>query len=184
LHVLARPLPAPQIEAWLRPPAGVRLRAFDPARDRDGWLALSNAAFAGHPENGGWSREDLDWRLGAEWSDPERFVLAVEAASGALLGGVWTKLEPGGDDGELYVVAVAPSAQGRGVGRLVVAAAVRALEEAGCSRAHLYADAANAPALRLYAAAGFSLDHEDRSLCLRVRPAPGEARIPTAAAHA
>ncbi len=145
LHVLDRPLDAPLPPPAV--PAGLRLRTLDPLSDadRDAWLVLSNAAFAGHPENGGWTRAELDWRMAAAWTDGARLPV-LEDAEG-LVAGVWTKVERPGD-GELYVVAVAPRAQGRGLGRVVVDEALRLLHAAGCTRAHLYVDADNAPARR------------------------------------
>lgn len=163
LHVLDRRLvgaPAP-----LPVPAGLRLRPLDPSSDgdRDSWLALSNAAFAGHPENGGWDRSEVDWRMQAAWTDGARFPV-LEDAGGALRAGVWTKREPGETDGELYVVAVDPAAQGQGLGRVVVTEALRDLHRAGCRRALLYVDEGNVAAQALYARAGFGLHHVDRCL--------------------
>jgi mycothiol synthase len=122
--------------------------------ERDAWLRLSNAAFQGHPENGGWTRTHLDWRVEAAWTSLDRWPV-VEDAQGKLVAGVWTKVEPGAVSGELYVVAVDPACQGRGLGRAAVAAALHHLADAGCRSAHLYVDAQNASALALYAWAGF-----------------------------
>jgi mycothiol synthase len=123
-------------------------------RERDAWLRRSNAAFQGHPENGGWTREHLDWRVEAAWTSLDRWPV-LEDAQGQLTAGVWTKVEPGAVSGELYVVAVDPACQGRGLGRAAVASALHQLADAGCRSAHLYVDAQNAPALALYAWAGF-----------------------------
>ena len=51
-----------------------------PLRDteRDAWLALSNAAFAGHPENGGWTRRDLNWRIDLPWTPLGRWPLIAD----------------------------------------------------------------------------------------------------------
>ncbi len=168
LLVLRRPLDdLPDVAV----PPGVRLRplVLDDDADRDAWLAVSNAAFAGHPENGGWSRADLDWRLQTDWTDPTRFPVAEDEAG--PVAGVWTKVPPGSSTGELYVVAVHPRAHGQGLGRVVVARALHDLREAGCSEAELYVDADNAAALRLYAWAGFVPGTEHH--CLAVDLLPG-----------
>lgn len=142
-----------------------------PLRDdeRDGWLALSNAAFAGHPENGGWTRADLDWRVSAPWTDLSRWP--VVERDGRLIAGVWTKVPPGSSTGELYVVAVDPAYQGQGLGRRVVGAALAALVEAGCTEAELYVDAQNVPAVSLYERSGFTVGRTHRCL---------EAHVPAA----
>jgi len=126
-----------------------------PLRDdeRDAWLELSNAAFAGHPENGGWTRRDLDWRIDQPWTALNRWP--VVADGDRLLAGVWTKVEEASASGELYVVAVHPDQQGQGLGKAVVAAALRHLAMVGCRSAHLYVDAANTAAVRLYRGTGF-----------------------------
>lgn len=157
---LAEPVDCP-------PVAGVRVRVLRP-EESAAWLELSNAAFTGHPENGGWTSYDLAWRLAAPWTDLSRFVVAVDARTDELLAGVWTKVEPGSTDGELYVVAVRPDQTGRGLGRLVVHTALRALADGGLRTASLYVDSANALALGLYASAGFATGHRDRCFELTV----------------
>lgn len=153
------------------PAGGVRVRML--RREEAGaWLVLSNAAFAGHPENGGWTAYDLGWRLAAPWTDLDRFVVAVDAATDELLAGVWTKVEPGSGDGELYVVAVRPDQVGRGLGRLVVHSALGVLAARGLRTASLYVDSTNTAALSLYASAGFVTGHRDRCFQLDV-PAAG-----------
>jgi mycothiol synthase len=122
--------------------------------DAESWLALSNAAFDGHPENGNWELRELAWRMEQPWTDLSRWPVVVQ--DGQLVAGVWTKVQPGSASGELYVVAVHPLAQGRGLGKVVVARALRDLRDSGCTSAFLYVDAANGPAIALYRAAGFT----------------------------
>jgi len=55
----------------------------------------------------------------------------------------------------LSLLAVAPGAQGHGLGRRLLAAAVSAAAEAGFAHCELHALDDNAPALALYASAGF-----------------------------
>ena len=132
---------------------------------------MSNAAFEGHEDNGGWTLGDLGWRMDSAWTNGHRFPVAVDHLG--LVAGVWTKVEPGSRTGELYVVAVHPRAQGRRLGRLVVARALRDLRKAGCDQAELYVDAENGPGRRLYAWAGFEPGVEHH--CLEIAVAPGPA---------
>ena len=60
------------------------------------------------------------------------------------------------DEAEVLTVAVRPAARGRGLGRALLEAAQLAAAEAGAAVLHLEVAADNAPALALYARAGFT----------------------------
>jgi mycothiol synthase len=143
-----------------RLPPGVSLRAFVPGRDEDGWTALNARAFAGHPEQGKWTRADLEHREAAPWFDPEGFFLAER--DGHLAGFHWTKIHQPhagrpaeGPVGEVYVVGVDPAEQGTGLGRALTLAGLRYLQDREMPAVMLYVDGDNAPAIRLYASLGF-----------------------------
>lgn len=142
----------------LPPPAlpdGVALRAFEPGRDEAGWLALNAAAFADHPEQGAWEADDLAARTSAPWFDPADLLLLVDAAApGHPLASHWTKVD--GAVGEVYVVAVAPEQQGRGLGRAAVLAGLHHLAQRGARRVELYVDGHDARARHLYERLGFT----------------------------
>ncbi|MBB0992206.1 GNAT family N-acetyltransferase, partial [Dietzia sp. SLG510A3-30A2] len=77
----------------------------------------------------------------------------------------WTKTvaEPGKPvEGEVYVVAVDPSDQGRGLGGLLTAVGVEHLEgRAGAESVVLYVEGDNLPAIRTYERLGFAVEHRD-----------------------
>ena len=75
-----------------------------------------------------------------------------------------------GDAYEVAKMAVAPEAQGRGVGRLLLEAAIAWAREKGARRLYLESNARLAPALHLYEAAGF------RHLPMEARPVSPYAR--------
>ncbi len=141
---------------------GVRLRTFRPGLDDAAWLALNNRMFAGHPENGAWSAEDLRARMSQPWFDPRDVLLAE--VEGALAGSCWLKVE-GGDgerrSGEIYVIGTAPAWRGRGIGRHLLDRGLRHLALKGVDTAAIYVDEANAPAVALYESAGFHHHHVD-----------------------
>jgi mycothiol synthase len=147
---LQRPLP---IAEDPRLPEGVDVRTFRLGEDEDAFLEVNNAAFADHPDNGGWDRAELAGRTGRPWFDPEGFFLAWEA--GEPIGVCWTKRHRG-DVGEIYVIGVHPRAHRRGLGRALTLIGFRYQHDVrGAATAMLYTEGSNDPALALYASLGF-----------------------------
>ncbi|HEU5354255.1 MAG TPA: mycothiol synthase [Actinocrinis sp.] len=141
-----------------QPPEGVEVGTFRQGEDEDAWLALNARAFAHHPEQGSWTREDLAEREAEPWFDPAGFFLA-RAAEG-LIGFHWTKVHPAGAYGpdrvgEIYVLGVDPQAGRRGLGRLLALIGLQHLAQSGLENVILYVDGDNTPAVRLYLSLGF-----------------------------
>jgi ribosomal protein S18 acetylase RimI-like enzyme len=121
-----------------------------------------------------------------------RVTLVVGSDDGGLAGFalVTAPGSGGSDDPEdaayLSLLAVAPRAQGHGLGRSLLRAAVAEAARAGHERCLLHALEENAPALRLYANAGFRPHGEVFPHALSGRPtrawiavsAPGERTSP------
>ncbi|MFN8125205.1 MAG: mycothiol synthase [Candidatus Nanopelagicales bacterium] len=164
LVLLARTLP---LEGAVRPlPDGVTVRSFDTVGDRDPWLQLNHLAFADLPDQGGWTRDDLDLRLRADWFDADDFLVAVDG-DGRLVGFHWTKIDPaavadGQVSGEVFVLAVAPSERGTGLAGALLDLGLRHLADRGLRQVHLYVDADNVRAVALYERAGFHRVDGDR----------------------
>jgi mycothiol synthase len=136
------------------------------AADVDEVVDVLAAAYAGAPEDG-WDRDRFEQHAAGAWFRFEDLLVA-EAADGGLLGVHWTKRR---DDttGEVYNLAVAPSGQGRRIGRRLLDAGLRHLAEIGCDEALLWVDLANEAAVRLYVTAGFTTRWEDVALLRHVR---------------
>ncbi len=134
-------------------PAGRTLRTFVPGQDEDEWLGLNGRAFAKHPEQGGWTRHDLELREREPWFDPAGFFIAEK--DGLMTGFPWTKVQDPGL-GEVYVVGVDPAEQGSGLGRALTLAGLQHLRGQGADQAMLYVDEDNVPAIRMYEALGFT----------------------------
>ncbi|MBQ1444634.1 MAG: mycothiol synthase [Renibacterium sp.] len=145
-----------QAPVW---PDGVRLRSFVPGQDEQAWLAVNAAAFAHHPEQGAMTLGDLQARMTEDWFDPDGFLLAVDDAD-QVLGFHWTKIHAGAnghaDLGEVYVVGIAPQAQGTGLGKALTLAGIDYLHRRGLAAIMLYVDADNTAAVALYRKLGFS----------------------------
>lgn len=134
-------------------PSGVTIRQFVAGQDDEAWLAVNARAFSSHPEQGRWTQADLDDRIAQPWFDPAGFLLAVDA-DGRLLGFHWTKRHSS-VLGEVYVIGMDPSEQGRGLGRTLLLAGLEHLRGAGAETVILYTDQENHAAVRMYANTGF-----------------------------
>ncbi|NYG54674.1 mycothiol synthase [Nocardioides perillae] len=143
-------------------PDGVAISGFDENAERDAAdvLAVNAAAFAHHPEQGALDADGLAVRRHEPWWDPAGLLLARDTATGELLGFHWTKVHPVGDDGvlrgEVYVVGIAPAAQGRGLGGVLTLAGLHHLHGRGLGEVLLYVESDNAPAVAVYSRLGFA----------------------------
>jgi mycothiol synthase len=139
---------------------GVDVRAFEPGRDEEAFLAVNAEAFAHHPEQGRMTIEDLRQRESEPWFDPAGFFLAVRGEE--VLGYHWTKVHDEDPPyGEVYVVGVAPAAQGMGLGKVLTLTGLHHLRDQGLEQVILYVEADNAPAVAVYAGLGFTHADED-----------------------
>ncbi|HJU82375.1 MAG TPA: mycothiol synthase [Acidimicrobiia bacterium] len=140
-------------------PPGIEVTSFRPGRDEADLLRLNNEAFGNHPENGAWTAAELGLRTERDWFHPEMVLMAWRGTE--LVGFNW--LKAGESEGEIYVIAVAPEAQGQGLGRALVLDGLIRLAKAGAEKSFLYVDADNHTAVHLYRDLGFYVDHVDRS---------------------
>ena len=172
---MRRPLPVPDEKA------SIPVRAFRPGVDEEAWLQVNNRAFRGHPEQGSWDLATLVERESQPWFDPNGFLL--HEIGGRLAGFCWTKVHEPEDGvmsegieqelGEIYVIAVDPAFQGRGLGRQLVLAGLESLWDRGVGEGMLYVDHDNEAARKLYFSLGFLDDHVDRAY---VTDVPGTAQ--------
>jgi mycothiol synthase len=142
------------------PPAATRpevIETFVPNKDEDEWVALNAKTFAHHPEQGSVTRADLEQLETESWFSPDNFL--VLRRDGAMIGYCWLKVE--GERGEFYVVGVSPDHRGEKLGSLLFDAGLARLRELGIHSSHLYVEANNAAALRLYRSRGFTQDSID-----------------------
>lgn len=146
------------------------LRPFHPGRDEEPWLAVNRRAFAGHPEQGSWTRADVERRERAPWFDPRGFL--IHEIDHRIAAFCWTKVHRTPLVGEIYVIGVDPDFQGRGLGRALTMAGLDHLATRGVPEAMLYVEATNVAALALYRSLGFTEHHRET---VYVRPAPAEA---------
>ncbi|MCV7230618.1 mycothiol synthase [Mycolicibacterium komossense] len=154
-------------------PENLEIRTYAGPSDDAELLRVNNAAFAWHPEQGGWTDAEIAERRGEAWFDPSGLFLAFGRGQGdvpeRLLGFHWTKVhaeEPGvGRVGEVYIVGVDPQAQGRGLGRTLTQVGVAWLARELAAEADptvlLYVESDNAAAVRTYERLGFVVHSVD-----------------------
>ncbi|HMQ65562.1 MAG TPA: mycothiol synthase [Arachnia sp.] len=129
--------------------------------DREQVVAVNAAAFAHHPEQGRLTVEEFDQLAAQDWFDPGGLFVA-HAADGEVAGFHWTKRH-GGGLGEVYVIAVAPGHEGKGLGRALLDRGLDHLAAVGDTRVQLYVEASEQRVVRLYRNAGFDIAQTDTS---------------------
>lgn len=145
----------------LAPPVGIGIRAYRPDADDEAVVAVLAGAYAG-TDDGGWTLERFHERRAYDWFRPEDLLVA-DGGDGDLRGLHWLKRR-GDGVGEVYNLAVAPAAQGSGLGAVLLTAGLAHLEDVGLEEVLLWVDLANEQAVRLYAAHGFRTRWEDVAL--------------------
>jgi mycothiol synthase len=151
LWVMARaagPVDVPAVE-------GVTIRGYRDT-DADEVVRVNAEAFAHHPEQGSMDSANLAERMAQAWFDPAGLLVAdAGPPEHGLLAFHWTK-QHSPELGEVYVVAVDPAAQGRGLGRAVTAAGLAHLASRGVRRVILYVESDNEAAIATYSKLGFT----------------------------
>ncbi|MBV9514461.1 MAG: mycothiol synthase [Mycobacteriaceae bacterium] len=147
-------------------PAGVQVRTYRGPADDPEVLRVNNAAFPWHPEQGGWTPDDIAERRSQPWFEADGLFLAFDERTDRLAGFHWTKVHldhPG--LGEVYVLGVDPGEQGRGLGRALTLVGLHHLAARLGSQPDptvmLYTEADNTAAVRTYQRLGFEVSAVD-----------------------
>lgn len=157
---------APAVASWADDSGEYTIDTYRGPADDSGLLAVNAAAFAHLPDQGSWTQSDLEARMSAPWFDPEDLLVLRSGEN--IVGFHWTKVHHPGEVGlpgsaagsstpmgEVYVLALAPSVQGKGLARVLLARGLAQLAARGCRQVMLYVDDTNTVARRLYLREGF-----------------------------
>jgi GNAT superfamily N-acetyltransferase len=154
-------------------PAGFRLRRYRPG-DADAWVRIHLAADRyNRIDHGLFAREFGDEELLAD----RQLYLVDSRGTPVGTATAWFDDDVDGSRwGRIHWVAVLPALQGRGLGRLVLAAAMARLRELGHERARLATSTGRVSAVRLYWSFGFRPvvgDAQDAAVWEALRAAAG-----------
>ena len=153
LKILSRTIPAI--------PAEIETRGFT-ERDCEEIIRINNAAFHWHPEQSGMTEKDLKETQSEAWYLDEDFrILEV---NDELQGFCWMKVHGSSCSccdkskilkGEIFVIAVDPLLQGKGIGRQLALAGMDWMAKKKIREVFLYVESDNYPALKTYDSLGF-----------------------------
>lgn len=127
----------------------MRIRPFDP-RDTEPVVALWESCGLVRPWND--PRKDIARKLTVQ---PEMFLVGVDEEDVVLASAM---VGYDGHRGWVNYLAVAPSLQGEGLGRALMAEAERMLVERGCPKLNLQIRAGNERVMSFYRALGYAED--------------------------
>lgn len=138
---------------------GYEIVTYDPA-DREAIVAVNAAAFAHHPEQGRLTVAEFEELTRQPWFDPTGLFVAKR--DGEVAGFHWTK-QHGDGMGEVYVIAVDPAHEGKGLGRVLLQRGLDHLAASGDDRVQLYVEGDQQRVVRMYERAGFTIAQTDTS---------------------
>lgn len=169
---MRRSLTSPELPELVAP-EGISLRTYAGEADDADLLRVNNSAFAWHPEQSGWTEREIAVRRTEDWFDARGLFMAIDDATGVLLGFHWTKVHTETEPavGEVYVVAIDPAAQGRGLGRILTLAGLHYLRDRGLPTVLLYTEADNVAAVHTYQRLAFDRFHVDVAYTRQVHSA-------------
>jgi ribosomal-protein-alanine N-acetyltransferase len=148
--------PSPADARVIEPPAGVELQLAT-IEDAVDWTGIINAAFHGDPGRYDMVPEGAARLLGRPRVIPNGTLIALRHGEPAgLVLTVVSAEDP--TVAEIESLAVVPAHQGRGIGKALLSAALRAAAPRGCTSVELSTNAENRRALRLYLEADFGID--------------------------
>ncbi len=140
-------------------PSTIATRAFVRGTDEELLREVNNRAFAGHPDQGNLSVDDLERKLSEPWNRDGGIRLYEQ--DGQIAGFCWTKIHEAERLGEIYAIGVHPDFHGQRLGVPMTAAGLDWLSDQGLTTGMLYVEGDNEPAIRTYRKLGFDIARTD-----------------------
>lgn len=133
------------------PPEGIAIRQMAGEREAAAWAALHRAAFESDAMTEGWRA-----RIPNAPHHSPGLDLVAETADGLLVGYCLGWWEAAHRQGQVEPLGIAPTYQGRGVGRALLCELLRRFEALGAERVLVETESARSRALHIYESVGFA----------------------------
>jgi len=123
--------------------------------DTNNFIKVNNQAFSDHPDQGNMNKTTFSNLQEKAWYQ-DSHIRIYSPSKDQIQGFCWVKPDQENMIGELYVVAVNPDFQNKGIGKKVVLSGLNHLASLGYSNANLFAESTNEIAIKIYETIGFN----------------------------
>jgi len=125
----------------------------------DELIQVNNLAFTNHPDQGDLNQKKFQNIQNEKWY--KHSLIRVFKIRNSIAGFCWIKPHVSKNAGEIYVLAIHPDHQGKGLGKKLLRSGLTQIQHLGFSTAFLFTEADNHLALNVYKKIGFRIVRSD-----------------------